>query len=72
MSAIAWIRTNYQVPAKVRGRVLYTGSPEPIFGTITAAVGNYLRIRLDGEKRSGFYHPTNCIEYLPNATDHGG
>lgn len=67
MSDIAWIRTNYQVPAKVRGRVRYTGGKEPRLGTITAASGNYLMIRLDGDKRSGLYHPTWCIEYLPNA-----
>jgi hypothetical protein len=65
MSNIAWIRTNYQVPAKLRGRVRYTGGKEPRLGVITAADGSYLRIRLDGDKRSRWYHPTWCIEYLP-------
>ena len=58
------IRDRYGVPAKRGGRVRYTGGPEPQMGMIVAARGHYLRIRLDGEKRAGNYHPMWRIEYL--------
>lgn len=55
-----YIRNHYNVPAKRGGRVRYNGKP----GVITGTRGQYLRIRLDGEKRAGNYHPTWRIEYL--------
>lgn len=58
---IKYIRDYYKVPAKIGGLVLYNGRP----GVIVAGYKQYLRIRLDGEKRSGIYHPTYLIEYLP-------
>lgn len=63
-----WIRDHYGVPAKRGGRVRYTpceGSKDrPQLGTITSAVDQYLRVRLDGERHAGRYHPTWQIEYL--------
>ena len=56
-----YIRETYKVPAKRGGRVRYQGKS---LGTITSARGPHLRIRLDGEKRPGIYHPTWKIEYL--------
>lgn len=55
-----YIRKTYNVPARRGGRVLYGDKP----GTIMAADGPYLRIRLDGEKRVGRYHPTYQIIYF--------
>lgn len=57
-----YIRNHYDVPAKRGMKVIVYGKP----GVITAADGQYLRIRLDGTKRSGIYHPTDRIEYLEN------
>ena len=54
-----YIRLVYGVPAKRGKRVKYCNT----FGIITGADGGYLRIRLDGEKRSKRYHPTWCIDY---------
>jgi hypothetical protein len=56
-----YIRRHYNVPAKRFGRVKFQGK----LGTITGSDGAYLRIRLDGERRAGKYHPTWQIEYLP-------
>ena len=61
--SIAYIREHYGVPAKVGRRVRYTWRGER-YGTIVGTSGQYLRIRLDGEKRSGLYHPTWEVEYL--------
>ena len=55
-----YIRRYYGVPAKRFGRVKFQGKP----GTITGSDGAYLRVRLDGQKRVGKYHPTWEIEYL--------
>lgn len=60
-----YIRTYYSVPAKHGGRVEYTGTGKPTLGTITGTRGAHLRIRLDGFKRSGYFHPTWCLTYLP-------
>lgn len=56
-----YIRLRYGVPAKRGGEVLY-GSK--MHGVITGAEDGYLKIRLDGEKRSKRYHPTYNITYL--------
>ncbi len=64
---IGYIRRRYLVPAKVGGRVRYTGDPGgPIEGTITSAPDAYLRVRPDGVlgRRRLILHPTWCVEYL--------
>lgn len=53
------VRHRYQVPAFRGTRVIADGEP----GTITCGDGHYLRIRLDGEKRSGKWHPLWNIDY---------
>jgi hypothetical protein len=62
-----WIRKRYNVPAKRGGRVEYTGKGFPEFGTIKSADGDYLRIRLDGLKRTKLFHPTWKLQYLDAA-----
>ena len=63
-----WIRSHYGVPAKLGGRVEYTrseGSTDaPAMGTITGTDGQYLKVRLDGEKHTLPYHPTWQLRYL--------
>jgi hypothetical protein len=58
-----YIRRYYGVPAKRGQRVCYTykGRRE---GTITGARNQYILVRLDGENRTGAYHPTWEMEYL--------
>jgi len=59
------IRKTHLVPAKRYGRIRYTGTKDkPRIGTIVGSHGGYLRIRLDGDKQIGTYHPTWMIEYL--------
>lgn len=48
--SIDWIRKMYGVPAKVGGRIEYTGGKTPCLGTITDARGGHLRIKLDEAK----------------------
>lgn len=55
-----YINRYYKVPAKRGGRVYYKGQP----GTILAANGPHLRIRLDGQGYVGNYHPTYKLDYL--------
>ena len=65
--SLEYIRKTYKVPAKRGGRVEYLASDGDLMeGTITGAVGAYLRVRLDGNKHSGRYHPTWALKYLPN------
>lgn len=59
-SSLDYIRNRYHVPAKRGGKVRYRGKS----GTIVGAHRGYLRIRLDGEKSIGNYHPTYELEYL--------
>lgn len=61
---IAWVRKTYAVPAKVGGRVEYSGTAPSQFGTICGAQGGHLRIRLDGQKHALPYHPTWQLRYL--------
>ena len=60
-----YIRTAYKVPAKRGGRIEYTPHVPPRMGTIVGARGALLRIRLDGDKHVGSYHPTWQLRYLP-------
>jgi hypothetical protein len=68
--SLEYIRMYYGVQAKRGDRVEYTGDGTPKLGTISGARGAHLRIRLDGERRTGLYHPTWEIRYLP--AEHGG
>lgn len=60
MSSADYIRTYYNVPAKRGGRVTFDGQP----GRITGFTDQYLRVRLDGTKRSVLVHPTWRMHYL--------
>ena len=65
-----YIRQMYQVPAK-RGRIVeYTGGDNVRRrGYIVGSAGAHLRIRLDGEKLTRLYHPTDdYLVYLPGAS----
>lgn len=60
-----YIRSYYRVPAKVGGRIEYTGDRKGAkLGTITGAQGAHLLIRLDGEADAAPYHPTWELRYL--------
>lgn len=58
--SLEYIRNYYGVPAKKGGRVNAYGK----LGTITGTSNAHLLIKLDGEKHSNPYHPTDGIEYL--------
>ena len=59
------IRDYYSVPAKVGGRVKYTGDPgETSEGTIVRSRGSYLVVLMDGDPNTRIYHPTWSMEYL--------
>lgn len=62
--SIDYIRTTYNVPAKVGGRVEYTGNRKSELGTITGAQGAHLLIKLDGDKHSQPHHPTWELRYF--------
>lgn len=66
---IEHIRQTRNVPAKVGGRVRYTGSANGVtrYGTITGGRSGYLQIRLDGDKHARNYHPTWELEYIDAA-----
>lgn len=55
-----YIRRVYKVPARRGLRVIANGKS----GVITGSRGAYLRIRLDGMKKSHSYHPTWNIDYF--------
>jgi hypothetical protein len=61
------IRQAYGVPAKKGGRVslLENDGKQWATGTITGSRDGKIRIRLDGSNFSQNYHPTYCLEYLP-------
>jgi hypothetical protein len=59
-----YIRDAYQVPAKIGGEVIYTGSRLTQRGTITGAKGAHLMILLDGETKPSKFHPTWELHYL--------
>lgn len=66
-----YISSTYNVPAKLGGRVKYTGGATPQTGTITGARGPHIKVRMDGEKRDGYYHPTWEVQYLDDNGDMG-
>lgn len=65
--SMKYIRDSYGVPARRGGRVVYTGEGITQTGTITSAAGACLRVRMDGEKHCGIYHPTWRMRYLDSA-----
>ena len=56
-----YIRDYYDVPAYVGVRVTYKGRE----GVIVGSEGPYIKVKLDGDKYAGVYHPTDCITYHP-------
>jgi len=58
--SLEYIREYYGVPAKKGMRVTYRSKA----GVITGASGPHVRVRLDGEKSDGCYHPTDLM-YIP-------
>ncbi len=53
--SLDWVKKYYDLPFIKRGmRVQADGQ----MGTVTSGYGSYVRVRLDGEKRSDIYHPT--------------
>jgi hypothetical protein len=71
MSNIAYLRNAYGIPAKKGMRVklkkAYFNIPSD-GGVITGAKHAYLRIRVDGEKHSRFFHPTYGVIYPADGT----
>jgi hypothetical protein len=65
------IRDARKIPAKIGGRVRYTGDKQrgPMLGTIVGTHNGYLRIRLDGDCRRAVasYHPTWELEFMVDA-----
>lgn len=64
MSA-AYVREYYKVPAKRGMRIKFEGQP----GVIVGFRDQYLRVRLDDEKRIITCHPTWEIEYPKEVGD---
>jgi len=65
--SMEYIRKHYGVPAKRGGRVRFTpeGEQRPAHeGVIIGSRGAYLRVRMDGQKKVGIYHPACVMEYL--------
>ncbi|WP_024899494.1 hypothetical protein [Brucella rhizosphaerae] len=63
--SLEYIKDYYRVPARVDGRVKYTGGKKPQYGTIEGAQNQYLLIRFDGESNEPLlYHPTWEITYF--------
>ncbi|WP_273794608.1 hypothetical protein [Brucella intermedia] len=62
--SIEYIKSYYRVPARVGGRVEYTGEKAARYGTITGAQNAYLTINLDGDDHDAAYHPTWELRYL--------
>ncbi|QQP96461.1 hypothetical protein [Lysobacter enzymogenes] len=63
---MAYIRLTYGVPAKRGMRVEYMSGRdlELMEGVIVGSKGQHLRIRLDGNRHSGFFHPTYNLVYI--------
>lgn len=64
--SMKYIRDYYSVPAKRGGLVDVIGNEGMKFrGVITGAKDARIRVRLLCGKRSGLYHPTHNLEYVP-------
>ena len=57
-----YIREYYKVPAKRGMNVVAQGEK----GVIVGAKGQYLRVRIEGEKKVLSFHPTWKMEYILN------
>ena len=69
MNSMEYIRRKYRVPAKRGMRVKFTKrSLRGLMGTITGARNEDIRIRVDGDKHSACYPPTEGFEYQPWCT----
>jgi hypothetical protein len=64
-----YVINRYNVPVKTGQRVRYTGHNPVKEGTIVKACGQYLGIKLDGDKYIGRYHPTWALDYLDENGD---
>ncbi|WP_197747585.1 hypothetical protein [Mycolicibacillus koreensis] len=62
-----YVRSHYGVPA-FRGQAVEVDGRQ---GVITGSDGQYLRVRLDGEKHSVRAHPTWRVRYLDAAQEQG-
>jgi hypothetical protein len=62
--SLDYVKNYYGVPAKVGMRVKVDGE----MGTITCGDGQYIKVRIDGEKISANCHPTWEVVYY----DHDG
>jgi hypothetical protein len=60
-----FIQQTYRVPARLGGRVAYTGSGNEQLGTITGCDGAHLCIKLDDDTRPRRFHPTWELRFLP-------
>jgi hypothetical protein len=58
-STLAWIRQYYNVPAFKGVKVTYEGKPAVILG----GHRQYIRLRVEGEKRPVIDHPTFAVRY---------
>ncbi len=54
-----YINRAYAMNVKIGQRVIAYGKP----GVVAADRGNYIGIRLDGEKHINNYHPTDGLEW---------
>lgn len=63
--SIEYIVEAYKVPAKVCGRVRYTGYGVPQCGVITGTRNAHILVLMDGSTEDRPYHPTWQMEYLP-------
>lgn len=61
--SLDYIAKSYGVPAKKGQRIRFTFRGDRL-GTVLGARGSNLKIRLDGDKHYGLYHPTWELEYL--------
>jgi len=59
-SSLAWVRRNYNVPAFKDVQITFQGKPAVILG----GRRQYVRLRVEGEKRPVVTHPTWAITYL--------
>lgn len=67
--SMQYIRDYYEVPAFRGDRVEYTpceGSKdaEGRMGIICGAQGQYLKVRLDGDRHAGIYHPVWQLRFI--------
>ncbi|MDX8151122.1 hypothetical protein SK069_05920 [Patulibacter brassicae] len=54
--SLDYVREKYGVPVK-RGQRVRVSKGRGAEGVVTSGDAQYVRVRLDGEKRSGRYHP---------------